>query len=180
MLIGVGGSGKQSLSKLASFIMKCQPYQIEIDKKYNSDSFRGDLQKIAYETGCNRKPLSFIFTDVQIAYESFLEDINNILNTGEVPNLYTKKEDIDAIYAKLRPEAIKLKIQDSPEPLWNLFINNIRENLHIILCMSPVGEALRVRCRKFPSLVNCGNLDWFPPWPKEALLSVASKFLKEI
>lgn len=46
--------------------------------------------------------------------------------------------------------------------------------------MSPVGEALRVRCRKFPSLVNCCNLDWFPNWPKEALLSVASKFLKEI
>jgi len=46
--------------------------------------------------------------------------------------------------------------------------------------MSPVGEALRVRCRKFPSLVNCCNLDWFPAWPKEALLSVASKFLKEI
>jgi dynein heavy chain len=30
---------------------------------------------------------------VQIAYESFLEDINNILNTGEVPNLFVKKED---------------------------------------------------------------------------------------
>jgi dynein heavy chain len=91
MLIGVGGSGKQSLSKLASFIMKCEPYQIEIDKKYNSESFRGDLQKIAKITGCQRKQLSFIFTDVQIAYESFLEDINNILNTGEVPNLFTKK-----------------------------------------------------------------------------------------
>lgn len=51
MLIGVGGSGKQSLSKLSSFIMKCERYQIELIKNYNSESFRGDLQKIAKITG---------------------------------------------------------------------------------------------------------------------------------
>jgi len=39
----------------------------------------------------------------------------------------------------MRPYAAKKKVQDSPEYLWNLFINCIRENLHIILCMSPVG-----------------------------------------
>jgi len=46
--------------------------------------------------------------------------------------------------------------------------------------MSPVGELLRVRCRRFPSLVNCCTLDWFSPWPKEALLYVSSEFLKEL
>lgn len=91
MLIGVGGSGKQSLSKLASFIMKSERYQIELVKNYNSEAFRGDLQKIVKTVAKDNKPLSFIFTDVQIAHESFLEDINNILNTGEVPNLFSKK-----------------------------------------------------------------------------------------
>lgn len=180
MLIGVGGSGKQSLSKLSSFIMRCERYQIELVKNYNSESFRGDLQKIAKLAGGERKPLTFIFTDVQIAYESFLEDINNILNTGEVPNLFVKKEDYEEIYNLVRPYAAKKKVQDSPEPLWNLFIGSIRENMHIILCMSPVGEQLRVRCRKFPSLINCCSLDWFPNWPKEALIEVANKFIKNI
>ena len=46
--------------------------------------------------------------------------------------------------------------------------------------MSPVGEQLRVRCRKFPSLINCCSLDWFPNWPKEALIEVATKFIKNI
>ena len=40
--------------------------------------------KAAGEEG---KPLVFLFTDTQIVKESFLEDINNILNTGEVPPL---------------------------------------------------------------------------------------------
>lgn len=36
--------------------------------------------------------------------------------------------------------------------------------------MSPVGETLRIRTRKFPSMINCCTLDWFSAWPKEALL----------
>jgi len=46
-------------------------------------------------------------------------------------------------------------------------------NLHIVLCMSPVGSAFRSRCRMFPSLVNCCTIDWFIEWPREALLSVS-------
>jgi dynein heavy chain len=47
------------------------------------------------------------------------------------------------------------------------------------LCFSPVGD-FRVRARKFPGLVNCTVIDWFHPWPADALLSVAENFLKDI
>ncbi|KAI8731624.1 dynein heavy chain 6, axonemal isoform X4, partial [Biomphalaria glabrata] len=53
-------------------------------------------------------------------------------------------------------------------------------NLHIVLCMSPVGSAFRSRCRMFPSLVNCCTIDWFIEWPKEALLGVAQSFFKTV
>ena len=43
--------------------------------------------------------------------------------------------------------------------------------------MSPVGNDLRVRCRQFPSLVNCCTLDWFSKWPPEALLFVSQQKL---
>lgn len=46
--------------------------------------------------------------------------------------------------------------------------------------MSPVGDDLRVRCRNFPSLVNCCTLDWFSRWPEEALLYVSRAFLKNL
>lgn len=80
----------------------------------------------------------------------------------------------------VRTHAIKAKKPDSPDDLWNFFIDNVRKNLHIILCMSPVGSALRIRTRKFPSMIDCCTLDWFSDWPKEALLSVALKFLDQI
>lgn len=62
----------------------------------------------------------------------------------------------------------------------SLFVSRVREYLHICLCMSPVGDDLRVRCRKFPSLVNCCTLDWFSRWPEEALLYVSRAFLKNL
>ncbi|KAK6991411.1 dynein heavy chain 6 axonemal, partial [Biomphalaria glabrata] len=53
-------------------------------------------------------------------------------------------------------------------------------NLHIVLCMSPVGSAFRSRCWMFPSLVNCCTIDWFIEWLKEALLGVAQSFFKTV
>jgi len=32
----------------------------------------------------------------------------------------------------------------------------------------------------FPALVNCCTIDWFSPWPADALKSVALKFLQDI
>jgi dynein heavy chain len=46
--------------------------------------------------------------------------------------------------------------------------------------MSPIGEDFKRRLRMFPSLVNCCTIDWFLPWPKEALTSVAEYFLNDV
>jgi dynein heavy chain len=60
------------------------------------------------------------------------------------------------------------------------FLKLCKENLHMIICMSPVGEALRTRIRTFPGLVNCTTIDWFLPWPTEALISTAETSLKDL
>jgi len=69
---------------------------------------------------------------------------------------------------------------DSKDNCWNFFIGRVKKNLHMALCFSPVGESLRGRARKFPALVTCTVIDWFHPWPEDALLSVAIKFLAEV
>jgi len=52
--------------------------------------------------------------------------------------------------------------------------------MHILLCMSPAGDTLRIRCRNFPGLVSNTSIDWFFPWPEEALSDVATYFLKAV
>lgn len=49
-----------------------------------------------------------------------------------------------------------------------------------MLAFSPLGDSFRNRIRNFPSLVNCTSIDWFSEWPKDALESVAVRFLGEV
>lgn len=61
------------------------------------------------------------------------------------------------------------EVEHTPLSLFNFFVNRCRENLHIILAFSPIGDAFRNRMRKFPSLINCCTIDWFSAWPDDAL-----------
>lgn len=53
-------------------------------------------------------------------------------------------------------------------------MSKVRENLHIVLSFNPIGATFRERIRMFPSLVNQCAIDWFQPWPHEALIEVAN------
>ena len=67
-----------------------------------------------FETGIDGRKVTFTMTDSQILQESFLEDINNILNTGEVPNLMLQ-EDKDKIESDVRPIVIDMKLEPSQD-----------------------------------------------------------------
>ena len=49
----------------------------------------------------------------------------------------------------------------TPLAFFSFFVNRCRENLHVVIAFSPIGEAFRNRIRQFPSLINCCNIDWF-------------------
>lgn len=49
----------------------------------------------------------------------------------------------------------------SPLALFAFFVTRCRENLHIVVAFSPIGDAFRNRLRQFPSLINCCTIDWF-------------------
>lgn len=180
LLVGVGGTGKQSLTRLASHICGYKCFQIELSRGYNYNSFHDDLKKLYEQAGVKNENTVFLFTDTQIVVEEFLEDINNILNSGEVPNLF-EADEYERMVTGTRAAAKDAGIPEGDrDAIFNFFINRVRNNLHVVLCMSPVGDAFRSRCRMFPSLVNCCTIDWFTEWPRDALLSVASSSFSKV
>jgi len=123
-------------------------------------------------TGAECNPTTFLINDSDIKFEAQVECINNLLNTGEVPNLFESDptNSKDAIMQTVRD---KINQENYIGENWNFFVNKIRENLHIAMVLNPIGEEFRTRMRNFPSIINCSAIDWFHSWPEEALLEVA-------
>merc|ERR1719506_3001030 len=178
LLLGVGGSGRQSLTRLATHIEEFEMYQIEVIKGYGLVEFRDDLRTCLMKCGVENKVEVFLFCDTQIVNEQFVESVNNILNSGDVPNLY-KTEDMDTIAQVARPLCVQMGLQPTKANVFTAYLARVKKNVHCVLAFSPVGDAFRERLRMFPSLVNCCTIDWFLPWPAEALYSVADQKLSE-
>lgn len=178
LLVGVGGSGKQSLTRLAAYIAGSQLRKIALAKGYKISNFETDLLELYEIAGHQRKSCTFLFTDSDIKDENFLEYINSMLMTGEVAGLIPKDKmlgwvaDLQSDFVKERPGEM-----DTPDNLRQFFRDCAWDNLHIVLCMSPVNAKFAERARKFPGLISGTTIDWFLPWPEEALIAVSRGFM---
>ena len=179
LLVGVGGSGKQSLSRLAAYICGYSLMQIVISSTYSINDFKDDLKAMYNKAGVKGEGVMFLLTDSQITNERFLIYLNDLLASGDIPDLFTLDE-VDAICGEVASKTKAAGIVPEKSNCWDFFISEIRKHLHVCLCFSPVGDDFRNRAMRFPALVNCTVIDIFQPWPRDALYSVGKKFLSDV
>lgn len=177
LLIGVGGSGKQSLARLAAFISSLSVFQLQLRKDYGIADLKADLANLYMKVGVKNVPSMFLMS--QVGADEFLVLINDLLASGEIPDLFTGDE-IDSICMSVKNEVKQSGVLDTKQNCWSFFIEKVRRNLKVVLCFSPIGPSLRARARKFPAIVNCTACDWFHEWPGSALESVSFKFLSKL
>ncbi|XP_025202252.1 dynein beta chain, ciliary-like, partial [Melanaphis sacchari] len=179
LLIGVGGSGKQSLARLSAFISSLETFQLQLRSSYGISDLKADLATLYIKAGLKNIGIMYLMTDSQVADEKFLVLINDMLASGEIPELFADDE-IDNIIQTIAPEVKAVGLPETKENCWHFFINKVRSLIKIVLCFSPVGNTLRIRSRRFPALVTCTSINWFYEWPQEALESVSFRILSDL
>ena len=185
----MGGSGKQSLSRLACFIKEIDISLPNLSgTDYNSEAFLLDLRNVMLKSVLKpaETPYCFLINDNHIIDEYFLVYINNFLSSYWVDEIFETKQDLEGWMVKsLKSSAPNLGFTKSAsdytmEGLFNYLIYRVKINVHFILCMSPVGDTLRVRARKFPSILSGTSIDWFHEWPDTALTAVSARQIREM
>ncbi|KAA3673650.1 dynein heavy chain, axonemal, partial [Paragonimus westermani] len=187
LLVGVSGSGKKCLAKLAAYITNVKTFEIVLHRGYHEAEFREDLKTLYTNMSTNKDDHMFLVCEELIRDESFLELINNMLTTGFVSALFCEEEK-DTIQENLWPEAEaairaeaiasgNMNALINKETVWNYFRSSCASRLHLVLCMNPTGDTLRTRCRDFPGIAKCTTIDWYFPWPEQALYAVACSLI---
>lgn len=77
---GVGKNKKGSISLVTSHLITSN-----LSCRYGRVELWEDLKKLYQMCGVEEREVAFLLTDSQITNEIFLEDISNILISGEVP-----------------------------------------------------------------------------------------------
>ena len=114
LLIGVGGSGKQSLSRLAAYISSMEVFQLTLRKGYGIPDLKTDFQGLYQKTGLKNLGTVFLMSDAQVADERFLVLVNNLLASGEIPDLFSD-DDMENIIGTVRNEVKGAGIPDTRE-----------------------------------------------------------------
>lgn len=105
LLVGVGGSGKQSLARLSAFISSLEPFQLQLRSSYGISDLKADLATLYIKAGLKNIGIMFLMTDSQVADEKFLVLINDMLASGEIPELFADDE-VDNIIQTIAPEVL--------------------------------------------------------------------------
>lgn len=76
----------------------------------------------------------FLLTDAQVPEEEFLVVINDLLASGEVPDLFPDDE-VENIINSLRNEVKGAGMQDTNENCWKFMMDRVKRQLKVV-CMS--------------------------------------------
>lgn len=181
LMVGLGGSGRRSAVKLAASMGEATLVQVEVTKSYGFAEWRDDMRKLLMKAGISGKTTVFLFCDAQAKDEAFVDDINALLNTGDLPGLFATDEKAVILDAMLTAsKVVERPVENTPLALYAFFTERVRESLRIALAFSPIGDSFKNRLRCFPSLINCCTIDWFTSWPDDALLRVAETVIQSI
>ena len=163
IMIGIEGCGKEALCKLAVCLANFQYHQIKFDANYTQEDWNQDMKHLLNTSGIDLKEIVFHLKHNQIIKESFLDDLNCLVNNGEIQNLFSK-DDYESIIQQvsLRIQSVHKKTSLSGSGGDNTgvkehqsgtsvnsqlalgeFSSKCRENLKIVLNFTPTGANLR-------------------------------------
>ena len=175
LLVGQSGVGKTTLSRFVAWMNDLTVFQIKAGRNYGVADFDADLRGVMKRAGCKGEKICFIFDESNVLGPAFLERMNALLASGEVPGLFEGDEYISLLNTAREHLLRDVKGLDTEEEIYKAFIKGVQRNLHVVFTMNPLSPDFSNRAASSPALYNRCVIDWFGDWSREGLFQVAKK-----
>ena len=180
LLVGQSGVGKTTLSRFVAWMNDLTVFQIKAGRNYGVADFDADLRGIMKRAGCKGEKICFIFDESNVLGPAFLERMNALLASGEVPGLFEGDEYISLLNMAREHILKEVKGVETEEEIYKVFIKGVQRNLHVVFTMNPLSPDFSNRAASSPALYNRCVIDWFGDWSREGLFQVAKKLTENV
>uniref|UniRef100_A0A673Y6D4 Dynein cytoplasmic 2 heavy chain 1 n=1 Tax=Salmo trutta TaxID=8032 RepID=A0A673Y6D4_SALTR len=171
LLAGRSGVGRRTATCLVSHMHGYTLYTPKISRGYSLKHFNNDLKNVMQLAGLEGQQVVLLLEDYQFVHPAFLEMVNSLLSSGEVPGLYSPEE-LEPLLSSLKDPAS----QDGfTGPLFNYFAYRIQQNLHIVLIMDCTNSNFTISCESNPALYRRCSVQWMDGWSESSMKKVGGE-----
>uniref|UniRef100_A0A8C4HEE2 Cytoplasmic dynein 2 heavy chain 1 n=1 Tax=Dicentrarchus labrax TaxID=13489 RepID=A0A8C4HEE2_DICLA len=173
LLAGRSGVGRHTATYLVSHMHGYTLSTPRISRGYTLKHFSNDLKTVMQLAGLEGQQVILLLEDYQFVHPAFLEMVNSLLSSGEVPGLYTPEE-LEPLLSSLKDAAS----QDGfTGPLYNYFSYRIQQNLHIVLIMDCSNSNFTINCESNPAFYRKCSVQWMEGWSESSMKKIPELLL---
>ena len=175
MLSGRSGVGRRTALSVVAHMHHLELFTPHISRTYGLKQFRADLKSVMQRAGVEGVEMVFLLEDHQIVDPTFLELVNSLLSSGEVPGLFSPEE--------LEPMLSPLRDQMSQDgyrgTLLTYFSSQVKANLHLALIMDSFSDSFAANCESNPAFYTACSFQSMEGWSRESMLELPRLFLRQ-
>ena len=191
LLVGASGVGKAVLTKFVVWKNGMVLFQVSTHSNYTIQHFEEDLRTVMRLAGLKGRPVCFLLNESNIVSSGFLEYMNALLASGDVPGLFDGDE-WPKLMSQIRESIMQIKskanadksiefVDDTIETeLYKWFISQVSRYLHVVFTMNPHTSDFNNRNATSPALFNRCTIIWLGDWSPESITKVAMELTQKV
>ncbi|GAB6032228.1 Cytoplasmic dynein 2 heavy chain 1 [Chamberlinius hualienensis] len=175
VILGPSGFGRRKILNLTCFVLGKSLSVLKLCRGYGIKHFKSDLKNAIQLAGIDEQDVVLLLEDHQLIDDMFVELINSVISTGEVPGLFTSAE-LDSLVISLKELALQEEFRGS---LVSYFAKRVRQNLHIIFSLDSSNTRLPIYLASNPALLNVCSVICLDTWSKDSMVKIPKFVLPE-
>nr|CAD2197227.1 unnamed protein product [Meloidogyne enterolobii] len=176
LLAGQSGIGSRAAIEIMSQMHQMKLCNLRVSSSYSLRQFNQDLRDAIQMACVDGEQVLLVIEDYQLLDESFLQHINSLIASGNVPGLYNSQQEVDSLLSRLRDSAMEEGFGGGGSTTGNLhdyFAFKIQQNVHVAMIMNTGHQKFASRILSNPSLYKRCNIIWQPNLSPETLKQIA-------